>query len=77
MQTRSAFAAGSSLPRPLGDGSPASEETAAQERSGDICQGAGDANLRSTHSIIQLQRSLSLILFLLEALVVFFQPTAQ
>lgn len=46
MQTRSEFAAGSSLPCPLGDSSPASEETAARERSGDICQGAGDTNLR-------------------------------
>lgn len=43
---RSEFAAGWWLPRPLGDGSRASEEAAAQERSGDICQGAGDTNLQ-------------------------------
>lgn len=40
------FAAGSWLPCPPGNSSRASREAAAQERSGDICQGAGDANLQ-------------------------------
>lgn len=44
--SESEFAAGSLHPRPLGDSLRASEETAAQERSGDVCQGAGDANLQ-------------------------------